>query len=139
MKKFRFRLQRLLEYRAMAERWAKDAFLQTRADRLAAEAERSRLTAKQAELLRRDWRTLDQRKALEAAIAKLDDLRAQQSAAIAILAQDEEARREDWMAARRELEAMRKLRELALERWETEAGRKEQAELDEWALLRSAA
>jgi flagellar biosynthesis chaperone FliJ len=69
----------------------------------------------------------------------LDDEERAQKVVLKVLITEEDTALNGWHAAKRELEVLVRLRAAALEEYNAEAERKEQAELDEWAVLRRAA
>jgi flagellar protein FliJ len=137
--RFKFRLQKVLEYRERLEQDAKDAYLDARAKRLEAEVELVAIGRRRQESLRMPLDDLASRQAMELYMFRLDDEERQQTLVIEALETDEESLRLAWIERRREHEAISKLRDHAYDEWQLEAGRKEQADLDEWAVLRSAA
>lgn len=139
MSEFRFRLQRVLEYRELVEGWAKDAYLEARAAHLEAIAEIDKIDARRGALVFGGAQTLEDRRTLEACLEKLADDERQQKVVIAMLADDESKRQEEWLEARKELQSLEKLRDAALADWIKEENRREQKELDEWALQRRSA
>jgi len=128
-----------LDYRAMAEGWAKDAYLEARAARLEAVAELEGIETRRGELVMKPADTLDARLAMQACLDRLDDEEREQKIVIEMLESDEAARKEEWTEARRELQVLEKLREAALADWTLEENRREQKELDEWSVTRRAA
>ncbi|MCX7800438.1 MAG: flagellar export protein FliJ [Fimbriimonadales bacterium] len=139
MRRFRFRLQKVLEHRERLEEEAKTAFLNARAQRLEAERRLEELRTQRAEWLSRSFGTLTDRLALERFLDALDGRERDQRIVIATLEDEEESLRRAWIDARRDAEAMRRLRQAAFDEWRTEADRREQADLDEWAVLRRTA
>ena len=74
--------------------------------------------------------------------AHLDRLDAEQSAleaAVSVLLGEEESARDAWIETKQNLEALEKLREKDYQEWQLVEGRREQAALDEWAVLRRSA
>jgi flagellar FliJ protein len=139
MRRFRFRLQKVLEHRELLEEEAKTAFLNARAQRLEAERRLEELLQQRAEWLERPLRTLEDRLVLERFLDALGDREREQRIVISTLEDEEETLRQAWIEARKDAEAMRRLRQAAYDEWRAEANRKEQADLDEWAVLRRAA
>lgn len=139
MSEFRFRLQRVLEYRQMVEGWAKDAFLEARAARLEAVAHLEKIEQHRGELMCKPADTLEARLAMQNCFDKLDMDEQDQRIVLSILEGDEAKRKEDWTEARKELQALEKLRDKAKAEWDLEERRKEQRELDEWAVMQKAA
>jgi flagellar FliJ protein len=136
MAKFQFRLQRVLDFREMVEEWAKNDYLERRAARLLAEQERIQIAGKRKNAIDRGAESLDARRNLEMLLSRYDEEEAIQLRIIAELEEEEERAAEIWREKKQELEAMVKLRDKALEEWTLEESRREQAELDEWAVLR---
>lgn len=139
MSEFQFRLQRVLEYRAMAEGWAKDAYLEARAARLEAVAGLEKIERQRGDLLKKPADALDARLAMQACLDKFEEDERQQNIVIEMLEMDEAKRKDEWTEARRELQVLEKLRETALAEWTLEENRREQKELDEWSVTRRAA
>ena len=136
MHKFSFRLQRLLNYRVMHEKWTKDAFLAARARRLEVEDECSKIADMRESLLHSASNDLPARIALESTLERLDDAQRAQETVIGILSDEEGRARDHWLKAKQEAEAIDKLRESRLEEWQVEATRAEQNELDDWSSAR---
>lgn len=139
MSEFRFRLQRVLDYRALAEGWAKDAYLEARAARLEAVAGLESIEVRRGELLMKPADALDARLAMQACLDRMEDEERQQRVVIEMLEHDEATRKEEWTEARRELQVLERLRESAYAEWMLEENRREQKELDEWSVTRRAA
>lgn len=136
MAKFRFRLQNVLDYRRLVEGWARDAYMEARARRLQAELLIAQIEQKRARGLTQTAGDIEARKTLDAYIERLDDERHAQEAARSILEQEEGRAFATWQEKRRETEALLKLREQHEAEWKIEQGRKEQRDLDEWAVIR---
>lgn len=139
MKRFQFRLQKVLEYREQMEEEAKLAFAERRSERLRLEAERHGLQERIVDRLKSDASGLSGRLALELEVGKMDLAIHHIETQIEVVMVEEAQLREHWLAARQEAETMRRLRESARIEWQTEADRKEQADLDEWAVQRRTA
>lgn len=139
MHKFSFRLQRVLDYRELVEGWAKDAYLDARAQRLGAEGVLADLRTMRTATIQQSILNLDDRKALEIAVQRMDDEERAQLALISTLVSEEEHLLADWFLRRREVQALVKLREHAAEEWQYESEREEQSALDEWTITRRAA
>jgi flagellar protein FliJ len=136
MKKLQFRLQKVMEYRQMAEGWAKDAFLETQARRLAGETVLEGVRDKRKSLLNLKADDLQARLSLQAALDKSDDDERAQLTVLEVLAAEEARALEEWHIAKQDLEIIEKLHERAIDDWEYELTRTEQAELDEWSVTR---
>lgn len=139
MRKFEFRLRKVLEYRETMEQWAQDAYLETRVARLEGEAALLEVQNRRAKALEWPVHTLDERRQLEMNIQALDDDEIAKRAVIEVLATEEEKALAVWHEKKRELETITKLRDHALEAWLLEDTRHEQAALDEWSVLRRSA
>jgi flagellar protein FliJ len=139
MKKFKFRLQKVMEYREAMEHWAQEAYLDTRVARLEGENALRDVQNRRSVALKQTADTLDDRKSLELMLASIDDDEKAKDTVVEILKTEEAKAFEVWQEKKRELETMVKLRDKALEEWQLEATRHEQAELDEWAVLRRSA
>jgi flagellar export protein FliJ len=130
MRKFRFRLQRVLEYRALQEEWAKEAWLEARALRIAAqqELEKTIQEKRRAECILPT--SVEEMQALDLYLERLEDEIEAQEAIVETLRQDEEKCHGEW------IEARKNLREKAYELWQLESARAEQKALDDWSNAR---
>ncbi len=138
MKKFKFRLEKVLDYRGLVEQWAKEAFLAARLNTFECEGEIEDLIAQRTKLVAQKADTLQERLALEALLQKSDDDERAKHVALAVLKDEEAAALDEWKLKRQELQALQRLREDALADWQKRSGRQEQAALDEWAITRKA-
>src|SRR5579862_2151580 len=120
MSKFRFRLQKVLEYREAMEHWAQEAYLETRVARLEGDAELAEIKRRRTTALSASAESLDQRRQLEMALQVLDDDEKSQLTVIEILESEEAKAFEAWQEKRRELEMITKLRDKALDEWKLE-------------------
>lgn len=136
MRKFSFRLQKVLDYKRTLEENAKQAYLDAQRRTREVDLEIERLELQQSELLTRPIVTIGDRLALDAWLNRCDDEVAHLRSARQIVEQEEEQAREAWIEARREAEALEKLKFRRWEEWSLEAQRQEQAALDEWATMR---
>ena len=139
MTSFRFRLQKVLEYRERLEKEAKDAYLDARVKHLEAAADLLEIQKRRQETLAKPAEDLDAHIVLELYWFRLDEEERCQILVIEALEAEEESMRLEWIERRRELQAIQKLHDNAVVEWELGVTRKEQADLDEWAVLRSAA
>lgn len=139
MAKFKFRLQRLLDHRRFLEKSAKDSWLRQRAEKLQAEEDLAAMKAKRNLLANQTVTQISDLIQQQHALSRLESLERSFLAAIAVLENEEEAAYRVWMTAKQDAEAIDKLREKAKEFWDKEMERREQAELDEWAVMRRAA
>lgn len=138
MRKFEFRLEKVLDYRRLLEDQAKNLYLEAKINRLEAERVFDQIDQKRASMMAGNLSTVEARIALEHMHARLDDEVLQQRTIVDLLQQEEEAKRIDWVEKQRELKALENLREDALTDWKYELEKHEQAELDEWASQRRA-
>lgn len=136
MPKFQFRLDRVLGFRQLQEKWAREAYLAARAERLEAEDEAQQIESRKVGLLSDTSLSLASRMALESALNRLDDDFRAQRAVVGVLESEEDKLHDIWVAAKREVESMEKLKAKKREEWTVEEGRRAQAELDEWAVTR---
>lgn len=139
MARFRFRLQRVLDYRRVLEKGAKDFYLASRAARIEAENLRDLTLQECQRVAGLKAAGLDAMISREAAILRLKDDAEEMRSVIAVLETDEEKAKKEWLARRTDADAIEKLRERDKEEWVKEIDKKEQAELDEWAVTRKAA
>lgn len=138
MPKFSFRLQKVLEFREMEEGAAKDVFVAAQNARADKQGEIRRLIEYRSGIVAQTPNTLDARMHLERVMERIDDEERAQRAALAILENEEVSTQNAWNLKRQAVKAIEKLRESALEQWKLEEERREQANLDEWAVLRRA-
>lgn len=139
MAKFVFRLEKVLEFRRLEEGWAKREMAQVAAEIAELELEMASLDTKSDEALRRAATEIVARLTLLDHLRSLDEAKA-----ILARQRDEsqralEAARTVWQAKRADLRAMEELEARERRAWEYEESRREQAELDEWAVLRRVA
>lgn len=139
MAKFHFRLDRLREYRKLQEKWAKDEYLARRAKRLEGELEIERVKALRMQSLTGSYVCVQDLIAHERYLTRLDDDQRAIQAAVSVLEGEEEIARQEWLAKKRDAEALDKLREKALVEWNMEQEREDQKALDEWAVTRRSA
>lgn len=136
MRKFTFRLQRVLEYREMAEQWAKEAYLEAKTARLEIEIDLEGIEAKRQRYLNGPILTIDDHVATEACLQRLDSQEAEKRTILQVLINEEEQAFEAWKEKRVETQVLAKMREKASTEHELEVNRIEQSELDEWAVTR---
>jgi flagellar export protein FliJ len=136
MPKFQFRLDRVLGFRQLQEKWAREAYLAARAERLEAEDEAHQIETRKLGLLGDSALSLSSRMALEMALNRLDDDFRAQREVVGVLESEEDRLHDLWVASKSELESIEKLRVKKKEEWSVEEGRRLQTELDEWAVTR---
>ncbi len=139
MKKFNFRLEKVLEYRQLLEQWAKEAYLEARSARLEAELNLLKISELRDEALRWPNQTVESRQTLEAQLKKLEQKDIEQRIVTNVLVHEESLALEAWTERKVELEALNKMYETQYREWQLEADRHLQLELDEWALRKKAA
>lgn len=136
MPRFHFRLQTVLEVRGSEEERAKRAYLEARAERLALERALAEGRIMRSAMVAGAPTDFDSRRALETRLGKLESDERTIETQLGVLRDEEEAARERWVKAHQDHELLVKLREKALTEWNLAESRREQAELDEWAVLR---
>lgn len=122
----------------MLEQWAKDAYRKAQAARLEGDAELARLQEVRTRALSMPCLGLSERLTLERYLISLDEDEHEQRLALQVLLEEEATALSDWIERKRDLEALLKLRHKAYDEWALDMNRKEQAQLDEWAVLRRA-
>lgn len=139
MKPFDFSLQKVLEYRRLTEQWAKEAYADSRARALEAEAVLIKIVERLDEASRLPAEDVPLRMLNEIFIERLQRERSVQEAVLAVEREEEAVAKQVWIEKRAEAKAMATLRERKYAQWLIEERRAEQNELDEWALSRRAA
>lgn len=139
MKKFSFRLQKVMDFREAMESLAKDAYLDARAKRLEAEAMVVNIETRRQDLLSEPCLNLDAHQMMDALMIRLDDEVRSQSTVISVLKDEEEHLLSEWQRAKQEFEALVKLHDKAEEAHRKEVDLEEQKDLDEWSVTRRAA
>lgn len=139
MAKFNFRLEKLLEYRRLQEKWAKDAYLEALGRRNEIEGQIEAAKRRKSTAMATHPAGLDELISLDAYFTRLDDEKRALESALAVVADEADVYLQEFQVAKRETAAIEKLRETALAEWNLEQSRKEQAVLDEWATQRRAA
>jgi flagellar export protein FliJ len=128
----------VLEYRERIEQQAKETYLDARVKRLEAEGELAAMVRHKHEVLQKPIESFDDRLVLDMYILRCDERETEQGLVIQVLEGEEETLRQGWLERKKEYEAIMKLYERELDEYEKEATRREQAELDEWAVLHRA-
>ncbi|MBL8087808.1 MAG: flagellar FliJ family protein [Chthonomonas sp.] len=136
MRKFEFRLQKVLEYRLLVEGWAKDAYLEAQQKLLEAEKTLQTMGDRHQTALVLKPATIDEIVVNEAFLQRLEDEMDMQRSLIGILDSGVESARLTWLEKRREAETLQNMRDEAHAEYTLEVNRFEQAEADEWAVLR---
>lgn len=134
MKKFKFRLQKVLDYRVKMEEQAYDRLQETIRKRIQQE---NKIRA-----MKSEWRKaasqagsrqLEENLRKEAYLAALQVQIDEMEEALPLYQQEEERARGVYLEARRARESLSKLREQALDGYKKEVEAENQKELDEWA------
>lgn len=136
MAKFRFRLQPVLRYRERTEEAREQEFVRAMRRRADAQREVERLQVERHRaslFISPDPELMERR---ERYVEALGDQVATASSIVDILHGEEQTAREAWYASRRDRQAIDRLREIALVRHRGAEDRKQQAELDDWAVMR---
>ncbi|MBL8060930.1 MAG: flagellar FliJ family protein [Chthonomonas sp.] len=137
MAKFKFRLETLRMVRAQEAEDAKVALLQAQRERIEMEGQISELTARRRESMKESKaKNFGDRVTLQHWMDALDLQQHQAEAALCILLNEEEACREIWHKRQQASDALEKLRERHKQEFDLEVIRREQADLDEWAVMR---
>ena len=136
MKKFEFRLQKVLDFRAAMEEMAKDAYLDARNKRIEAEALITAIEDRRREILDRTGDSIAERQSTDDLMIRLDDEKRSQLTIISVLRSEEDNFNAEWIKAKQDREALEKLREKAQVDYDLEILRSEQKELDEWSVTR---
>ncbi len=139
MKKFSFRLQKVMDFREAMESLAKDSYLDARSKRYEAEAMITHIEARRQEILGEPCYTVEALQAIDALMLRLDDEIRSQQTVISVLRDEEEHLLSEWTRAKQEFEALVKLRDKAHEAYLKEMDLEEQKQLDEWATTKRAA
>ena len=139
MARFRFRLEKVLEFRAGREAAAKSTYLAKRSELLAAEAVLGNIRQRRLDALSEPRSLIEHFRFLESQLQRLDDEERSQRVILSVLNDEAEALRIAWTRHKQDLETIVKLREKAHAEWTRDQDRREQAELDEWSVLRRVA
>lgn len=136
---FKFRLETVLDIRAIELEAAERAYLHAKSKREDAEQDFQGVQFMLTENRRKPRESFQARLDAQAYTERLEDEARAITSTIGVLQDEEKVAMEAWMEARKEVKALEKLREKAQDEFNLELNRKEQAELDEWATLRRAA
>ncbi|MBL8066463.1 MAG: flagellar FliJ family protein [Chthonomonadaceae bacterium] len=139
MAKFKFKLQKFLEYREWQVDRAKHEFSQAMARQLEVVHEIGQHALRFERALQGQPSDVPNRLALETYLGRLSEERRDMDTLLGILTDETNAAKERWLLAKRDFQAVEKLRDGARDEWELDQVRREQAELDEWAVTRRAA
>lgn len=136
MKRFEFRLQRVLAFREMEAEWLKEEYLARRLDRVDAEVALEGIQNRRHTILSQPVNSLPEHQALQMLLESIDDEERAQKSVLSVLEAEEEQALATWTAKRQEVEALVKLKEKQFEQWKLESEQEEQKALDEWANTR---
>ena len=136
---FKFRLEKLLEYRRLQEKWAKDAYLEVMVRKFEAEAEIESIKGRRETALRSSPSALDKLVSLDTYLTRLDDEQRASETAESVILTEVELALDEWNETKTQVGAIEKLREAELAEWTMNENRREQSELDEWSSQRRAA
>lgn len=136
MKKFQFRLQRVLEYREHLEESAKSEFASARRAYIQGIQRIDALKADQRKAMLQPCPDFRVRLAVEGQLARMTHEERILQIQLNDFEMDQNRANQVYLERRSEAEALRKLREKAHATWSLEAERFEQAALDEWATQR---
>ena len=136
---FKFRLEKLLEYRRLQEKWAKDAYLEVMVRKFEAEAEIESIKGRREIALRSSPSALDKLVSLDTYLTRLDDEQRASETAESVILTEVELALDEWNETKTQVGAIEKLREAELAEWTMNENRREQSELDEWSSQRRAA
>lgn len=139
MPKFSFRLQKVLEYREMEEGWAKDTYVAAQSARAEKQADIKKLIAHRTAIVSQPANSIESRLHLQRVMERIDDEERVERSVLAVLENEEFDAQAAWNVKRQAVKAIERLRENALEAWKLDEERREQADLDEWAVMRRAA
>jgi flagellar export protein FliJ len=136
---FKFRLQTVLDLRVNELDSAERTYLVAKSKREDAELDFDGVKKMIQEQRQQPRETFQARLDAEAYSQRLEDESRAILTTIGVL-EDEEAKAMGfWIEAKKEVKALEKLKEKAEDEYNIEMNRKEQAELDEWAVLRRSA
>lgn len=138
MAKFKFKLQKLLEYRELQEKWAKDAYLEIVARKHEVTAEVEAVKRRRETAMSSHPTALDELLSLDSYLTRLDDDQRALEAAVSVIESEVEEALGEWNQARLAHSAICKLRDKEFAQWMLDENRKEQADLDEWSSQRRA-
>jgi len=136
---FKFRLQTVLDLRIGELENAERAYLLAKSKREDAEQDLEGVKQMLQSQRRQQRDSFQARLDAEAYTQRLEDESRAILTTIGVLEDEESRAMALWIDAKKEVKALEKLREKAYDEYNLELNRKEQAELDEWAVLRRSA
>lgn len=139
MPSFKFKLQKVLEYRELLEQEAKEAYMDARAKTIEAENELAAMIEKKEAVIGQPISSLDDYLALDLFVITCEEKEREQRIVIQVCENEEEQQRLLWIETKKEYQAIAKLHDKARDEWLADENRREQSALDEWAVLRRTA
>lgn len=139
MRKFNFRLETLLQLRISEAEEAKLIYFHAQKSRYEMEDYLAELSLTRRESLGHPAQDFSTRFALQAWMDSLDLQQQQAESALMVLLDEEEGCRQVWLDRQQAADVLAKLRERHAFDHELEMSRWEQAQLDEWAVMRRSA
>lgn len=136
---FKFRLQTVLDLRLNELESAERSYLLAKSKREDAEQDFNGVNQMLLDQRRLPRKTFQARLDSEAYTQRLEDESRAILTTIGVLEDEEQKAMQFWIDAKKEVKALENLREKAESEFNLELNRKEQAELDEWAVLRRSA
>ncbi len=136
---FNFRLQTVLELRTVELETAEREYILAKSKREDAEQDFEGIKQMLQDQRRKPRVSFQARLDCEAYTQRLEDESRAILTTIGVLEDEESKAMSFWIEAKKEVKALENLREKAVDEYNLEQNRKEQAELDEWAVLRRSA
>ena len=133
MKKFEFRLEKVLEFRRLGETEAKDLYLKARVETLEAEAQLDGIRFRRQRVIECPATSVMERMTMESSLHWIDEEEQMQERAIAVIRDEESAALTRWQETRKDVKVLERLREEAVIEYQYAANLEEQKALDEWA------
>lgn len=135
---FKFRLQTVLDLRLIALEEAERMYVLAKSKRESAQADHDGVQRILAQAKQQSLTNFQDRIDSLAYTDRLQDESRALLSTIGVLEAEEDQAFAAWMEAKKEVKTIEKLRTKALEEYQLDETRREQAELDEWATLRGA-
>ncbi|ARU40254.1 hypothetical protein CCB80_03510 [Armatimonadetes bacterium Uphvl-Ar1] len=135
---FKFRLQTVLDLRLIALDEAERQYVLAKSKRESAQADHDGVQRILAQAKQQSRANFQDRIDSLAYTDRLQDESRALLSTIGVLEAEEDQAFAAWMEAKKEVKTIEKLRTKALEEYQLDETRREQAELDEWATLRGA-
>lgn len=135
---FKFRLQTVLDLRLIALDEAERVYVLAKSKRESAQADHDGVQRILAQAKQQSLTNFQDRIDSLAYTERLQDESRALLSTIGVLEAEEDQAFAAWMEAKKEVKTIEKLRTNALEEYQLDETRREQAELDEWATLRGA-